>query len=548
MRTTLLCLLSIITVSAFAQPEIDAVTRRSYRKECQEVAKYAASDLNIQCNYNYHHFNSDAYKKYYNRNKTISSGKVRIAGWNVLHPGMDKTRYKDYAMVAKIINRWDVVGMTELIPLVSHDQKHNENILNFIADGPKNIKWLEDKIASESRRRSSKKLPQFIKRLEVLKEDLKVAPTLYRDPGYLKILRELHKLPNGKEWALILSPRGEAAKETDVQELVGYYYRSSVVKPKVNQYCKQIRTLGKGSPYACIPNMGKLLLGENKQQVFSRRPFMSEFISGRFSFILLATHVVFNSPLDEEGMARVLEPSFGVRNYVELGTGANKLNYARFAETKVILEFMHKLKERFRQKDIILVGDFNLEYHNKFWSEVLPTMPGVQLFIDQKSSISEARYDNDMNETGGVASDYDHFIFDPEETDECDSSTAQVESFYSGDLARLIHDKYLVRKENSGSKTYAVNRAKYKALVKEFVTPLRQGKNLPLTINFKRLTVNGKKIRVRGVTEDNKKVEKYVDFFNERVLDSQLKDDTYYTMYTEVLSDHKPVSMECYNR
>ena len=147
-----------------------------------------------------------------------------------------------------------------------------------------------------------------------VKKDLKKASSLYRAPGYLRILTELQKLRGGKDWALIIAPRGEAAPTSPTVELVGYYYRSNIVKPKENSYCKNTRKHGKATPLACIVNMGKEDLGEDKSHVFSRRPFLAEFISGRFSFVLLTSHVIFDSPKDPQLMHEIVNSAFGVNS------------------------------------------------------------------------------------------------------------------------------------------------------------------------------------------------------------------------------------------
>lgn len=564
MKVALALILSIISTLSFSQEEenIDVETRSSYRQECLEVSKYAVGNLmKVKCYYNYHHYNTGAVKSFYNRDEAIADGKVKIAEFNALHPGMSKTRYKDYKKVAQMINKWDVAALTELLPLLSGDLKHNQALVKFITkDAPTKISKLEASLAiqqakykttksARSKTSAKTKIDQMKAQLTSLRADLKTAPKLYRDPGYLKILRELRKLKNGKEWALILSPRGEAAKKTDVQELVGYYYRASKVKPKVNQYCKDIRTLGKGTPVACIPNMGKEMLGETKRDIFSRRPFMSEFISGKFSFILLASHVVYNSPKNPALMSNILQKSFGVHHYKELGKGATSDNYARFAEVKVTLEFMESLRTKFSQKDVILLGDLNLEAQNPFWAKVLPSMPGANLYITEKTSMSESRYNKKGEETNGVASNFDHFLFDPVHTDECVDKygkvNTRVENFFEGVTGRYIKKLYKVRKERKYRGKYSKNNKKYKYLVTKFVTPYKKEEKVFLTIGTKKLKVGSKLVNVKGLIKDTVKTNKYISSFYDRVLDSQLLDKTYYTYFKQLLSDHLPIVMDC---
>lgn len=557
-------LLALFSLSVIAQDEeyIDVEVRGSYRKECKEVAKYAVGDLmNVKCYYNYHHYNTSASREFYNRDEAIADGNVKIAEFNVLHPGMSKTRYKDYKKIAQMINKWDVVGVTELLPLISGDLKHNQALVKFIEkEAPKKIKELEESLSlnkdklkttksSRTIRSLNSKIAKAEAELKSLKADLKRAPKLYRAPGYLKILKELRKLKGGKEWALLLSPRGEAAKPTDVQELVGYYYRATKVKPKTNKYCKDIRTHGRGTPVACIPNMGAEMLGEVKRDIFSRRPFMAEFISGKFSFALLTSHVVYNSPKDTKLMSNILQKSFGVNHHKELGKGATASNYARFAEVKVMLEFMQALRTKFNQKDVILLGDLNLEADNPFWETVLPTMPGVQLYVTEKTTVSEGRYNKDGEETNGLANDFDHFLFDPEETDECVDKygkvNTKVENFYEGVTGRFVKRLYKIRKERKYRGKYTKNTKKYNTLVEKFVTPYKTGEKFFETIGSKEIKVNGKVVKVKGIISDVKKNNKFYTGFYERILDSQLFDKTYYGYYKQLLSDHMPIIMEC---
>lgn len=540
----LLSLAALLSFSAYAMPEPDI--RNNYRKECLEISDFIKSDYSVQCQYNYHHFNATAYKERYDRERAIEQQKVRIAGFNVLHPGMSKTRYKDYDQLARIIDQFDVVGATELLPLVSDDLKNNKLVTRFLKRAPKEILKLREKIKSES---DTKKIKELALKLESVESDLSRAKKLYRMPGYLEILHALHRLENGKDWALILSPRGEAARETDVQEMVGFYYRASKVKPKVNQYCRDIRTEGRGYPIACIPLMGADMLGSDRENIFSRRPFMAEFISGRFSFALLSAHVVFTSPREEDKMREILQSSFGVDHYEQLGPGANAANYARFAEVKSTLDFMRELRKKFNQKDIILVGDMNLESDNPFWQHVLPAMPGAKLYVQEKTTLSDRRYESDGTETNGVSSDYDHFIFDQQETNECADAHGKVNAkawdIFTGMEAGILRRNYRIREERKYAGKYVINRVKYKRAVNRFIKPYKSGEKSFETIGIKTIKVGRKKLKVRGIIQDHDKTAKYIQGFYERVLDSQLEDDSYYRYFSEIISDHKPIYMDC---
>ena len=120
--------------------EFNASLKEELLKECKNNKKYGKLKYSVKCDLDYHHYNPDKTvksKRRYNREKAITKGKVRISEFNVLHPGMRKTRFKDYRKVAQIINRFDVVGVTELIPLINDDRDNNQNVIDFIKETPK---------------------------------------------------------------------------------------------------------------------------------------------------------------------------------------------------------------------------------------------------------------------------------------------------------------------------------------------------------------------------------------------------------------------------
>ena len=533
---------------------------RDYKKECQEVAKYAiANKYSALCSLDYHLFNAKP-KKSLNIQKEAKA-QLKIAEFNAYHPGMAKTRFKDYQKIASLINKWDIIGMTELLPLVSDDLTHNNNLVKFIeitAPGKidfyqKSLKDIQRKLKktkSNYRRKSLlKKLNIKEKMITFYKAEIKKAKAHYRKPGYLKILDELHKLKNGKRWALVLSPIGEAAKVTDVHELVGYFYKSDMVKPYSNEYCKKTAK-SKVSPFACIPTMDKKILGQDKNDVFSRRPFMASFKAKSFNFTLLTSHVIYTSPKDHpELVSNILQKSFGVDHWKELSTGINGGNFARFAEVKVTLELIQKLRTKYKQKDIIYMGDLNLNHKNKFWNQVLSAAPGFELYVEEKTSLSKARYNSNMEETNGFSNDFDHFLFDPSHTNECLGEDAKanvkVENFYKGATGRYVKRLYEVRTKRINENKYEYNKAKYKRLLDKFVAPFENGEKTIMKIGNKKIIVSGKAHSVKGLIKDKRAVNLITDFFQHRVLDSQLADQTYYVYYANLLSDHMPIVLTC---
>ena len=475
---------------------------------------------------------------------------------------MSKALFKDYKKIAQLINQFDVVGVTELIPLVANDFDNNLAVVEFIKKTPDEIKELNADVKRLKKEQSKKysvvRDRQIIlskKKIAQLKRDLKKAASLYRQPGYLKILTELQKLKSGNEWALIIAPRGEAAETSPTVELVGYYYRASVVKPKENDYCKDTRKFGRATPLACIVNMSEADLGEDKSHVFSRRPFLAEFISGRFSFVLLTSHIIFDSPSDESLMQKIVSSAFGVNSYEELGIGVQKGNYARFSEVKVTLDFIQRFFNKNKNKDIIYMGDFNLESENQFWPEVLSAWEGSQLYVTEKTSTNQARYNADGEPTNGVTSNYDHFIFNPKITKECinrkGTITGGAFDFQTGTFGKMIDKVYKIREESLVAQSeYQLNQEKSDSVYQKYVAPyLRANSEKYLTIGKVTHTYQNKhKIISKGIIQSTNEMEFFAKYFQERVMDSQLNDSSYYYFYEQLMSDHLPIYMECNNQ
>jgi hypothetical protein len=513
-----------------ARDKADLSKRAEFARECEYNRELLKPNYNIQCEFNYHHYNSSAYRQRYSKQKALRNKKIKIAEFNALHPGMSKTQFKDYKKVAEIINKFDVVGVTELIPLVANDFKNNLAVVDFLKETPDEIKELNLSLRklkeAQAKRHSVLRARQIIlirkKKLQ-LRSDLKKASSIYRAPGYLKILTELRKLKDGKDWALIIAPRGEAAATSTTTELVGYYYRSSIVKPKTNTYCRAIRKYGSASPLACIIEMSESDLGEDKSHVFSRRPFLAEFISGRFSFVLVTSHVIFDSPKDENLMYRIIKSAFGVNSYQDLGVGVQKGNYARFSEVKVTLDFIQKLANKKKRKDIIFMGDFNLESDNKFWPQVLKSWRGSKLYITEKTSTNQARYHSDGVPTNAVSSNYDHFIFNPKVTKECVSQKGKITggayNFQKNDFQKSIDRIYKVRNKNESSRgEYSVNQLKYDHVFEQFLAPYLNPKSNELLTIGKVVHSHAGKHRMisKGIVPAKKRNRFLCEFFSRK--------------------------------
>ena len=195
------------------------------------------------------------------------------------------------------------------------------------------------------------------------------------------------------------------------------------------------------------------------------------------------------------------------------------------------------------------MGDLNLKFSNQFWPNVLDSAKGFELFIENETSLSRGRYYSNDEETNGLSNDYDHFIFDPKETSECTkadgSANAKVESFYKGAIGRYVRRLYEVRTDRVSEDEYNYNESKYQRLIDRFVTPFKNGKETILKIGNKKIVTGGTTHSVRGLIDDNKEIDRYVDYFQSRILESQLSDSSYYSYFIDILSDHMPIVLEC---
>lgn len=298
-------------------------------------------------------------------------------------------------------------------------------------------------------------------------------------------------------------------------------------------------------------------MGRDTRNVFSRRPFMANFESGNFDFTMLTSHVIFTSPDDEEKMESILQPSFGVSSYEDIGTGVTKQTYARVAETKVILEFMQKLEKFYYEEDIIYAGDMNLTSSNNFWPSLLEEFKGAVLFIDQPTTLSQPRFHSTGEPTNGTSNDYDHFIFRKKETHEClknGESTAEILPYYSGEVYSYIKKNYLIRDpaeivvndivdevlglngeelDNESSDYTMIPGAKSKIKIRADI--------------YEKELRNLKTIKNNKIVWDDYRYEEKMEFHEKRVFMDQLRNRFYYRVYAELISDHLPISMSCQN-
>lgn len=631
-------LIALISSSLWAQKsnQLDFEKSLKNMKECERIneLKLIKTDapLSISCQIDNMHYFSDV-------QLNLDPNPVRIGNFNLLHPGTDKTLFKDFFLVAELINEeFDLLAGIELMDVVATPRENNGKLLPVINKTLNELKSVqleisqfkiqiqnidkqkadslhlisrakEEAVALESKLEikkvalgslSEKVLilsgPGFtlfgiefgkLKRLELLQQalndkaalesdigtleqqlsearnnilaleiktkdvqeennflsdglhnklvvsetksveiesELKRLTKRYRIPGYLRILEELRKFD--PSWSLIVSPHGESVVETNAQELVGFFYRASKIKVDKNVHCSS--KFNKISN-ACYPNFGLEYMGEDFENMFSRRPFLGSFTDGRSTFSVLAAHVIFESPTNPETQKTMLEKVFKVSSLAELPTGINKNNYARFIEVYLSLLLAEKLRLEGLDK-IIYMGDFNLESVNPFWNYVFTRFQESKLLISDKTSLSETRFSKGL-ETKGVSSNYDHFILSSAENSTCRNAT--VVNFIQNRFSDKIKQKYLIRSEAA--------KGPYERSVSAEDLILARTEETLRKLSENNFLVS----REDQVSQDTKTTEEDIKNFQQRVFESQLSDETYYKFYVQTISDHLPIKLEC---
>jgi hypothetical protein len=538
--------------------EDDRAKIQEYSRYCRDISSYLVRDeFQVECNSNYQHYGPTK------KSLKPLGRSLRIAGYNLLHPGTSKALFKDYSLLAKIMNKFDIVSGLEILGTVGHDRANNENVLKLIHSAPALIANL---VALKQRTRAPKQLKEIDAKIMKLTVDSNNASSLFRGPGYYKILMALKKID--PSWALILSPRGDSAIQGSVEEMVGFFYRANAVTPVMNPHCKEFKDLNGGVPYACIINVDSGFMGKNFTHSYSRRPFMGSFKSGSLKFSIVSMHVVFNFSGDEVAEKKLMNDVFNVDSASVLGTGINSSNFARFAEVKITLDFMDKFRNKYNEDNIMLVSDTNISGSNAFWPEVLKSFPGGSLLINQPTTISPVRYSGDGKETNGVASSYDHFVLDKSAFPSCDDG--QVYNYYNSDIQADIENAYLVRDTNRASPLnyFPVNSFKAGSITDPDDQTILDGDipadedPIPTKFDYQLSSLGKLKmdkllndyalklsslytVKNNEIVSDDFQLNERIDGFGRRVLTNQLTNAFYYRFYQEILSDHFPVSISC---
>lgn len=529
-------------------PEDDQQKIAQYNQACQIIdVLLVRKQFQVSCNSNYQYFGPTSITP-------RANGGLRIAGYNLLHPGTSKALFKDYSLVAKIMNQYDVVSGLELLGTVGHDEANNQSVLAFIRSSPKMINDLKALKAQTTDAAKSKELDD---KLTKLITDTRTAYSLYRAPGYFKILMALKQLD--PSWSLLLSPRGDSALQGSVEEMVGFFFRASTVSPVVNPHCNEFKDENGGVPFACIINLSANFMGKDYTHNYARRPFMASFRSGNMNFTLVSAHVVFTFSGDEEASKKIMNDAFGVDSPTTLGAGINTSNFARFAEVKTTLDFMNRYRLRYHDNNIMFVSDTNLQANNPFWTEVLKSFPGGSLLINDPTTISPTRYNSEGQETNGVASSYDHFVLDKSVFSNC--TNGEVYNYYKSDIESDVERIYGVRTGFGGYRLRMVLPLDEVGLggdVPPEDVPLPTKLDYPLSssaqVKMGRMVdyYSGQlkamlTVKSNTIVNDDFQVPERIDGYKRRVFINQLTNAFYYRFYQEILSDHFPVSISCRN-
>ncbi len=493
---TLFLSLMLCEIAFAISPEREQQLNAEFKVYCEEAAKYVIKNrFTIDCGDEFHHYNARAAANHY---RNSGSQDLKIANYNLLHPGSNKNSYKDLGLIAQIINNYDLVSVQEIIPRLGNDMRHNQDLVVLMENG------------------GSAELAAH-----------------YRAPGYLLILERLRALD--PSWALITSPRGEASSPSSVHEMLGFYYRASKVRPKRTDHCLEQNEQSAG--LACYPLFRQPFFRADVADAFSRKPFIASFESGNFDFTLMNAHVIFTSPKDEETMRWITQTAFGLDNYSDVGVGVTKETYARFAEVRLALEMLQLLIENYEEQDVMFAADMNLESKTAYWQTLARDFPKFSLYGDMATSLTPYRYSG-RNETGGFSSNYDHFILNNQANQPCvrgEDGKVVVErhSYFEGETQEWIKRSYLVREETGvADEPYRISN-KGDVLMKKRMHEHREFLENTLTV------VGGQ------LVPQYDDVERELETYRRRIFDEQLNDFTYYKFYRELISDHFPISINC---
>lgn len=493
----------------------DALKIAASIEQCQKLKAYVVrNQFDVNCNSQYLLFGSAS-------ESGAKRTSIKIANFNLLHPGTSKTLFKDYALMARVMNSFDLIAAQELLGMVGHDADVNDDIDAFIDTNLKDQKKIN------------------------------AAAAIYRTPGYFTVLKELRKLD--PSWSLILSPRGDSALLGSVEEYVGFYFRSSQIELKANRYCEeQNKQKSKNPSFACLINFGE------KNKFISRRPIIATFQSTKFKFTMVSSHVVFNFSGDENEALELLKNVYGANALEEVGKGVNVVNFARFAEVKLTLEFIKQYSQKYNDKKIMFSADTNLTPDIEYWNDLVAINKDFKLLIKEPTTLSPQRFNKKGEETSGVANSYDHFVLNPNEFNNCDAG--QVFNYFNSNYHTYIEKNYLIRDlfpklKIKGFSPYRMNpedpsdpfdgETDGDVKLDYPLTKAGEDKMNNFADAFKNYLLSQKTIKNGEIVPDDFQIEERIDGLKSRIFLKQLTNLYFYRVYSEILSDHMPAYMTC---
>lgn len=449
----------------------------------QNAALYRHGTHNTaDCTMNYVHFYPDNIDMH---SADSTTGDLKIGSYNLFHMGDNQAPLKNFGLIAEVMNQWDIVGIQEIMPLPSEWADANQGIVNLLASKGKDVtfpigeKWN------------------------------------FAMPGYLHLLNELQK--RDPSWAVILQPTPQGEGSTG--EMAGFFYRSKRVGLKEWGYCPADQSVDIGTQKK-VGNYGCLLqVPKEQRRLMSRVAFTAYFYAGNFDFVGVTTHVRFRKADTDQELKEQASDLCSFHANPDKCT-PSKDDVGRFYEVAATANQFKSIREISHDKDIIFTGDFNLGFddgNKDLWEAALKPAPGFAVTQTALTTLSI--------KAAKLASNYDHFIFDPQATSECDPSSIKPYDLTGADKSTdpimkhvaKFFDPNMQKLLLQDSQNYIATLTKYQS---------GQGNAVG---NLRPLTDKEKSALMKSDTDaaDRMKLNKYGALM-------------------ELLSDHIPISMRCH--
>ncbi len=507
---------------SFASLTIGAAYAADEKPVCEFVKEHMAKGLGLhaECKSDYSIYCKDTAT---NRKKGCGAYKraskntnVKIAGFNVYNLGMGQdfsgnllTGLKQNHILAETIAQFDLTGAVELKHLAKEDRSFNEKLLNTIND------------LKSGKRKLMKFVSRTNEKSEITVEEIEGK---FRVPQYLNVLKELIKIDSN--FALVLSNDLYPRLSDDLlnNEIAGFFYKKNKFNLRNTKYC------GPGVK-ACTVKTKEF------SAEIARKPFLATFKAGKMEFTMAAVHFRFRRPTKKVNKKPVLDEAlynpmmevfdFSKETGYEFKNNKTQQNIkhetsSRFAEAKMVIDFLGTQRKAGKIKDPILYGDFNLaaprahtpaperkndeslqEAFKVAWDKILPGMKGAEVYVNSPSTVGKKT----------LGSNFDHLVLAKAgKLYKCDVEKAEVFDFTNEDVFPSGHA--LIRKIDK------------EAMLDEFSKAL----NFKSTTTMKHRYTSGK-MKFWEIGVDNKLIGSY----NEGTK----------VVFSEAISDHLPVYMNC---